>query len=64
MGGRTRAVSRKRLGKYVPATTNRRAATEVLLESGVSAWSVQRSYKEDSWGDQVQLEGSRRSERT
>jgi hypothetical protein len=34
MGGYTRAVSGQRLSKHVPAATNRRATTEVLLETG------------------------------
>jgi hypothetical protein len=33
MGKYTRAVSGQRLGKHVPATTNRRATMEVLLET-------------------------------
>jgi hypothetical protein len=44
---------RQRLGKRVPATTNRRATIEVLLETSVSTWSVPRSYLEYNWGDPV-----------
>jgi hypothetical protein len=51
MGGYTRAVSGQRLGKHIPAATNQHATIQVLL--GVSMWSMSRSYKEDTWGDQV-----------
>jgi hypothetical protein len=34
MGGYTRAISGKRLGKHVPAAMNQRATIEVLLETG------------------------------
>jgi hypothetical protein len=51
IGKYTRAVSRQRLGKHVPAGKNRRAAIEILL--GVSTWSVPRSYLEGDCGDPV-----------
>jgi hypothetical protein len=34
MGEYTRAVSGQRLGKHIPAATNRRATIETLLETG------------------------------
>jgi hypothetical protein len=55
IGGYTRAVSRQRLGKYVPTTSNRRATIEVLLETGFSTRSVPRSDKEDNWGRSSQF---------
>jgi hypothetical protein len=70
-----RAISKQCLGKHVPATTNRRATIEILLEKVYHTRSVPKAYKEDNWGNQyssvresepriVQLEGGRRSERT
>jgi hypothetical protein len=50
IGEYTRDVSRQRLGKHVPAATNRRATIEVLLETG--CFYVVRAEK-DKWGDQV-----------
>jgi hypothetical protein len=71
----TTFVSRQRLGKHVPAATDKHATIKVLLETVFSTRSMPRSYKEDSWGNRVssvwkavkkriQLVGSRRSERT
>jgi hypothetical protein len=48
----TRADSRQRLGKHVPAATNTYAAIEVLLEGVSSTRSVPRSYKEENSGNQ------------
>jgi hypothetical protein len=47
-----RGVTRQRLGKHVHAETDTHA-TEVLLETMFSTRSVQRGYKEDSWGNRV-----------
>jgi hypothetical protein len=44
-GSETTFVSRQRLRKYIPAVTDTHATIEVLLET------VQRSYKEDKWGN-------------
>jgi hypothetical protein len=52
-GFETTFVSRQRLGKHVPAATDMHATIEVLLETVLSAWSVQRSCKEDRWGNGV-----------
>jgi hypothetical protein len=68
----TTSVSRKRLGKHVPAETDTHATIVVLLKKVFYIRSVQRGYKENNWGNRVsngvceekrQLEGSRRSER-
>jgi hypothetical protein len=42
-------VSRQRLRKHVPTTTDTHATIEVLLETVFSARSVQKGYKEDNW---------------
>jgi hypothetical protein len=42
------AVSRQRLGKRVPATTDTHATIDVLLETMFHTRSVQRGYKEDN----------------
>jgi hypothetical protein len=47
------AISRKRIGKRVPAATNIHAIIELLLEMVFSTRSVQRGYKEDNWNDPV-----------
>jgi hypothetical protein len=52
-----RAVSRQRLGKHVPAATDRHATIEVLLEMGFSTRLVPRGYKEANWGNQVSSVG-------
>jgi hypothetical protein len=52
-GLETTFVSRQRLGKHVPAATDMHATIEVLLEMVLSTRSVQRSYKEDTWGNRV-----------
>jgi hypothetical protein len=44
----TRAVSRQRLSKNIPAATDTHATIEVLLETVFSTRSVQRGYKEDN----------------
>jgi hypothetical protein len=49
----TRAVSAQRLHKHISAATNRSATIEVLLEKGISMWTLPRSYFEDKWGYQV-----------
>jgi hypothetical protein len=43
----TRAVSRQRLGKHIPAATDTHATIEVLLETVFSSLTAQRGYKED-----------------
>jgi hypothetical protein len=71
----TRAVSRQRFCKHVPAATDTHAKIEVLLETGVCMVVRTEEFKEDNWGSQVssvwesvkkriQLEESLRSERT
>jgi hypothetical protein len=52
-GSQTAFVSRQRLGKHVPAATDTYANVEVLLETVFFTRSVQRSYKEDNWDNQV-----------
>jgi hypothetical protein len=62
------AAVREWLGKHVPV------AVDTHMRMVLSVWAVPRSYKEDSWGNQVrsvresvkkdQLEGSCHSERT
>jgi hypothetical protein len=42
-------VARQRLGKHVPAATDKHAAVEVLLEKVFCTRSMQRDYKEDKW---------------
>jgi hypothetical protein len=44
-------VSRQRIGKHVLPTTNTHATTEFLLEMVFCTRSVQRGFKEDSWGE-------------
>jgi hypothetical protein len=64
----TRAIARQLLGKQVPAETNKHVnniraiarqpsmtTIEELLETVFSVRSVQNGYKEDNWGDPVQL---------
>jgi hypothetical protein len=46
-------VSRQRIGKHVPAATNTHTAKELVFETMFSTRSVQRSYKEENWGDPV-----------
>jgi hypothetical protein len=46
-GSETTFVSKRRLGKYVPTATDKRATIEVLLETVFSTRSVQRGYKEE-----------------
>jgi hypothetical protein len=43
-------VSKKRIGKHIPAATNMHATIELLLETLFSTQSVQRSHKEDNRG--------------
>jgi hypothetical protein len=50
--GVMKPVSRKRIGKYVPAAKNTHAAW-LLLETLFSTRSVQRGYKVESWGDPI-----------
>jgi hypothetical protein len=52
-GSETTFVSRQRLGKHIPAATDKHATIEVLLETAFSTRSVRRGYEEDNWGDQV-----------
>jgi hypothetical protein len=52
-GSETTFVSRQRLGKHISAETDSHATIEVLLETVSSTRSVQRGYKEDSWGNEV-----------
>jgi hypothetical protein len=47
-GSETTFISKQRLGKYVPATTNIHATTEVLLQTVFPTRSVQMGYKEDN----------------
>jgi hypothetical protein len=47
----TRAVSRQRFGKQVPAAKNRRTAIEVLLETVFSIRSVPKVYQWDKFGE-------------
>jgi hypothetical protein len=54
-GGYTRASSSQRLGKHVPIATNRRSTTDILLEAGVSMWSVVRIYLQDNLGGQINI---------
>jgi hypothetical protein len=67
----TTYISRQRLGKHVPAATDKHSTIKVLLKTVFSTQSVQRGYKEDKWGLRVssvlesmkkraQLEGFRR----
>jgi hypothetical protein len=49
----TKAVSRQRLSKDVPAATDTNETIEVLLETVFSALSVQRGYKTDNLGNRV-----------
>jgi hypothetical protein len=46
-------VSKKRIGKHVPATTNTHTTIELLLETVLSTWSVQNDYKEDNGATQL-----------
>jgi hypothetical protein len=46
MGGYTTSVSGQRLGKHVPTATNRRAATDVLLETECFCVVMLRCYKQ------------------
>jgi hypothetical protein len=52
-GFETTIVSWKQFDKHVPTATDSHATIEELLETGFSAQSVQRGYKEDKWGDRV-----------
>jgi hypothetical protein len=49
----TTFISRQRLGKHVTAATDNHATIEVLLETVFFTRYVQRSYKEDNWGNRV-----------
>jgi hypothetical protein len=46
----------QRTGKHIPAAMNIHARSELLLEMVFSTQSVQRSYKEDNWGNPVSRE--------
>jgi hypothetical protein len=46
-GSETAFISRQRLGKHVPATTDTHVTIEVLFETALSTRSVQTGYKED-----------------
>jgi hypothetical protein len=46
-------VSRRRIGKHVPAAMNTHSTIELLLETAFSTRSVQSGYKEDNWGEPV-----------
>jgi hypothetical protein len=50
-GSETTFVGRQRLGKLVPAATDKRATIEILLETVFSTRPVQRGNKEDKWGN-------------
>jgi hypothetical protein len=41
-------VSRQRIGKHVPVSTNSHIRIELLFETVSSMWSVQRCYEQDS----------------
>jgi hypothetical protein len=43
-------ISRQRIGKHVPATTNTHTTIELLLETVFSTPSAQNGYKEENWG--------------
>jgi hypothetical protein len=58
-GSETTFISRQRIDKHVPAATDTHAKIEVLLETVFSTRSMQRSYKEDNWGNRL---GSLKSE--
>jgi hypothetical protein len=47
------AVSRQRISKHVPVTTNTYETIELLLEMVFSTRSVRRGYKEENWYDPV-----------
>jgi hypothetical protein len=49
-GSETTFVSRQRLGKHVPAVTDKHVTIEVLLETVFCARSVKSGYKKDNWG--------------
>jgi hypothetical protein len=46
-------ISKQWISKHIPVVTNMHATIELLLETVFSTWSMQRGYKEDSWGDPV-----------
>jgi hypothetical protein len=50
-------ISTQRLGKHVSAATDTHATTEVLLKTALSAWSVQRDFKEDNGATESVLYG-------
>jgi hypothetical protein len=52
-GSETTFVSRQRLHKHIPATTNKHLIIEVLFETAFSTQSVQKGYKEYNWGNRV-----------
>jgi hypothetical protein len=52
-GSETTFVSRKRLGKHVPAATNTHSSIDVLLQRAFFTRSVKRGYEEDKWGNRV-----------
>jgi hypothetical protein len=62
-GSETTSVSRQRLSKHVPTTTDKHATIYVLLETVFFARFMQMGYKEVC-EEKIQLEGSRRLERT
>jgi hypothetical protein len=44
----TTFISRQQLSKHVPTETDTHATIQVLLETVLSTWSVQRGYKENN----------------
>jgi hypothetical protein len=53
-------ISRQLIDKHVPMATNTHATIQLLLEAVFSTHSMQRCYKEDNWGDPVQLSFARK----
>jgi hypothetical protein len=49
---KTKAVSRQRIGKHVPAATNMHA-TIVTVVNGIFCSARAMGYKEANWGDPV-----------
>jgi hypothetical protein len=52
-GSETTFVSRQRLGKHIPAPTDKHATIDVMLVTVFSTRSVQRGWKKDSWGNRI-----------
>jgi hypothetical protein len=52
-GSETTFMSRKRLGKHVPAATDKHAKLEALLETVFYTQSVQMGYEEDNCDNRV-----------